>query len=396
MVVLARDHGKGLRFATGAGRAGNADRRKHRSLRLAKAPVVLHPSAVREHEVRALRAVHRGAAAQTDQEVRLVEASGRRGRRHMALPRVLSDAVEHRDVEARVAQRNGRPMHVARRGHARIGHDENPPAAKLPHDLADQVDHPGAVEHPPRRGVDAPRVARFERSLASLDRHDQVEEAVLLRPDREHVGTGGDVDPAVLGHRRRVDGRAHVLLGEDLLFAARLEHDDVAVLVAEVDLAVRDERGTPDRREGVVGPEVFAGLDIQHVEEAAQIRDVDQTVRDRGGRDGPVEVVVAEVPDRGAVRRVAFHVRVEGIEVARAFTVFGILADPEVELVVVEDRRRDHVVPGARSAEFPDRVLRVQIELPQQGAGRRFVGVEPAVAAREGDLRLAVDDAVRE
>ncbi|MDE2978228.1 MAG: hypothetical protein OXU63_12000, partial [Acidobacteriota bacterium] len=65
------------------------------------------------------------------------------------------------------------------------------------------------------------------------------------------------------------------MLGDHLLLAAGLQDDDVAVLVAEVDLAVRDEGRTPDRGEGVVRPEMLSGLDVQHVEEAAQIRDVE-------------------------------------------------------------------------------------------------------------------------
>lgn len=94
------------------------------------------------------------------------------GERHVALARVLTNAVENGKLETRFAKGNGGTMHVAGGGDSRIGDHQHPPAAEFPHDLADEVDDARAVEHPPRRGVDAPGVARFQRSLASLDRHD--------------------------------------------------------------------------------------------------------------------------------------------------------------------------------------------------------------------------------
>ena len=74
-----------------------------------------------------------------------------------------------------------------------------------------------------------------------------------------------------------------------------LQDDDVAVLVAEVDLAVDDERRAPDRGEQVVRPVVLAGLGVEAVEEAAEVGDVEQAVGDRGGRDRAADLV--EVPD---------------------------------------------------------------------------------------------------
>ena len=41
------------------------------------------------------------------------------------------------------------------------------------------------------------------------------------------------------------------------------EDGDVAVLVAEIDLAVDHHRRAPDRREHVVRPERLAGLDVE-------------------------------------------------------------------------------------------------------------------------------------
>ena len=71
-------------------------------------------------------------------------------------------------------------------------------------------------------------------------------------------------------------------------------------------------------------------------------------------------------------------VGVDGVEVADALAVLGILAVGDVDAVLVDDRRRDHLVAGPR----PDRVLRVGVELPELLAGERLVAAHPAVALR--------------
>ena len=73
-------------------------------------------------------------------------------------------------------------------------------------------------------------------------------------------------------------------------------HDDVAVLVAEVDLAVDDEWRRPDGGEHVVRPVLLTGLRVEAVEVAAEVGDVDEAVGDRGRRDRSADLV--ELPDR--------------------------------------------------------------------------------------------------
>ena len=80
---------------------------------------------------------------------------------------------------------------------------------------------------------------------------------------------------------------------------------------------------------------------------------------------------------------------------ADAGRVLGVLADADVDLVVVDDRRADEVVAGAGAAELVDGVLGVAVELPDQLAGLGAEAVEPAVAAGEDDLPDAVDLARR-
>ena len=104
-----------------------------------------------------------------------------------------------------------------------------------------------------------------------------------------------DEQLAVGRHRGRIDGAAHVLLRHQLERLAVLDHGDVAVLVAEVDLVADQHRRAPDRREHVVRPVRLAGLEIEAVQEAAEVGEVDQAVLDRRGRDRSADLV--EVPD---------------------------------------------------------------------------------------------------
>src|SRR5262245_16176300 len=73
--------------------------------------------------------------------------------------------------------------------------------------------------------------------------------------------------------------------------------------------------------------------------------------------------------------------------------VLRVLADADVDLVVVNDRRGDEVVARALAAELVKGVFRIAIELPKKLA----IGVErvnPAVAAGKDDLRLSLPDRV--
>src|SRR5262245_52382074 len=62
-----------------------------------------------------------------------------------------------------------------------------------------------------------------------------VQRSLPIDRDGKQLVAVVEVQPAVRGNGRGVDGAAHVHLAEDLLRLARLEHRDVAVLVAAID-----------------------------------------------------------------------------------------------------------------------------------------------------------------
>ena len=111
-----------------------------------------------------------------------------------------------------------------------------------------------------------------------------------------------------------------------------LQDDDVAVLVAEIDLAVDDDRRAPDRREQVVHPVRLPRLGVEAVEEPAEVGDVDEAVGDRRRRDRPADLV--EVPDPAALGDVAALGRVDRVEVADALAVLRVLPVGDVDAVV--------------------------------------------------------------
>ena len=96
-----------LRFAAGAGGGRHGDHRQQRAGRLALAPIVLHPPAARIEEVDPLRAIHRAAAAEADDQVR---------------PKLLGDGEAGVDVRGRrillrrrrTARRSGPPAPATR------------------------------------------------------------------------------------------------------------------------------------------------------------------------------------------------------------------------------------------------------------------------------------------
>src|SRR5207244_3134586 len=114
--------------------------------------------------------------------------------------------------------------------------------------------------------------------------------------------------------------------------------------------------------------------------EAAEVRNVEQTVRDRRRRDRSADLVV--MPDAAGGRDVAALGRVDAVQVADTLTVLRILTVSDVDAVLVDDRRADHLVPVLR----PDRVLRVRVELPELLAGHRLIAAHPAVALRADHL----------
>src|SRR5215216_2418429 len=89
-----------------------------------------------------------------------------------------------------------------------------------------------------------------------------------------------DVKHAVGGHGSRVNRAAHIDLAEHLLRLAFLQDHDVAIFVAEVELAVNQHRRAPDCREDIVRPVHLTCLRIKAVQEAAEISLVDDSVLD--------------------------------------------------------------------------------------------------------------------
>src|SRR5262249_19142669 len=75
---------------------------------------------------------------------------------------------------------------------------------------------------------------------------------------------------------------------------------------------------------------------------------------------------------------------------ADAFLVFGILANADVQAIVVNGRRGDEIVARTARAQFVKGVLGIRIELPNEFASLRLEGIQPAVAARKNNLRLPV------
>ena len=87
-----------------------------------------------------------------------------------------------------------------------------------------------------------------------------------------------DEKNAVRGHGSGVDRASHIHFSQDLLFFTVLEHNDIPVLIGEIDLSVSNERRTPDRGEHIMNPEFLARIGVNTVEETAEVRDVDDIV----------------------------------------------------------------------------------------------------------------------
>src|SRR5882724_7234760 len=79
---------------------------------------------------------------------------------------------------------------------------------------------------------------------------------------------------------------------------------------------------------------------------------------------------------------------------ADAGLVLGIVPNADVDTVLVDDRSGNEVVARTLAAELVLGILRVAVKLPEQLAGVRVEGPNPAVATREDDLLLAGDDGV--
>ena len=161
--------------------------------------------------------------------------------------------------------------------------------------------------------------------------------------------------------------------------------DDVAVLVAEVHLAVGHEGRAPHGGEHVMRPVQLTGLGVEAVEVAAEVGDVHQAVGDGGCRNRSADLV--EVPEPARLCDVAAFGGVDRVEVTDALAVLGVLSVGDIDDVLDDHGRRDQLVPRSR----PHGVLRVGVELPQFLAGLGFVASHPAVALRRDDLQDAAD-----
>ena len=86
----------------------------------------------------------------------------------------------------------------------------------------------------------------------------------------KQMRVGGDEQDAVGHHRRGIDRRAEVDRAQDLLFPARGEHRQVAVLVPEYTLPSGHQGRAPDVRLEVVRPVDLPGFRVQAMQEPAR------------------------------------------------------------------------------------------------------------------------------
>ena len=121
-----------LALAARAGGRRNGDEREHRIRRLADSPVVLHPSAIGQDEVAALRRIHAAAAAEADDQfdrfaLRDLDTAIDIDRR-----RILPHRVEHRNLQTSGFEKSHGPARVPDRGDAFVGDEQNaaPPKSR--------------------------------------------------------------------------------------------------------------------------------------------------------------------------------------------------------------------------------------------------------------------------
>src|SRR5574341_1268659 len=100
------------------------------------------------------------------------------------------------------------------------------------------------------------------------------------------------------------------------------------------------------------------------------------------------------MPNRLRLRNVTFLRCIDGPKMADAFAVLRILAEADVDFVVVNYRRGDEITFGAGAAELVNRIGRIAIEFPNQFARLRLERIKNAVAAGENHLRHTVDHSI--
>ena len=148
-----------LGLAAGAGGGRHADRRQQGHRGVAEALVVGDGAAVGDDEVDPLRAVHRAAAADGDEQVRRDPTGRRHSGLDVLLGGVLVDIGEDRDLETGRFEGLERSLGVAGGFDPPVGHHQGAPPGELtrqPAELAEasrSVDDPGALDALVPRGV---------------------------------------------------------------------------------------------------------------------------------------------------------------------------------------------------------------------------------------------------
>src|SRR6056297_1820596 len=286
-------------------------------------------------------------------------------------------------------------------------------------------------------------------SAARGGRRQSLAFATGLFANREQLVFGADVQRIVGGHDGAVHAAAHVDFGDRFfVFLAELKHGHFAIFVADVDVAVSDQRTAPALGQHVIGEvhdgvAVFGSFGVQAMKDAGEVGDVKHVVLDSDRAttamhlffeiDFAIAILVrhAVVPNDGRVRIVdrdfvvlghdrldplgcqgnpvgtfdlhgqlwadvtAFG-RIDAPQVPFPFAVLGVLADSDVNQAVVDRRCRNQIVASPFPTEYPLRFFRVAVELPEQlgfaiFSAIRLEAVQPAIATGEERLRHATE-----
>src|SRR6185503_17540783 len=118
----------------------------------------------------------------------------------------------------------------------------------------------------------------------------------------------------------------------------------------------------------------LTGLGIKRMQESAEVGFINNAVLDRGGGYRATNLVV--VPNHSGLRNVASFGRVDTVHMTHAFTVLGVLAVGDVNLLFVDHWGADHFITRLR----PNGILGIKIKLPKLLSSERFVAANPAVA----------------
>ncbi len=218
---------------------------------------------------------------------------------------------------------------------------------------------------------------------------DEEQRSFGISSDRVEPFVGGDEQGAVGGDGSRVNGAVEVDFVDELLFFAGREDGQVALLVAQVHLAVGDEGRAPDSRFGIVGPIDFAGVGVEAMQFSVEVGGEKKIVGDGNGGDGAANLCVGPEHASGAIS--AGFCGVDADEAASAFALLGVLADGDVDAIFEDDGRGDDLAGAGGCAVFLFALLG-GIHVAAPDFLQIFIeAVAEAVAGAEDDLVLAVD-----